>query len=294
MAPMKRGPAQFVQNRIFRAFLTLARGLPYAKRVPFMGWVMAHLVAPMAGWRKRIRGNLALIYPDLPKREVDRLCLLVPDNLGRAIMEVYSPAEFANGLKTASLQGAGVAALAEAKAANRPVICVTGHFGNYTAACTALIARDYRIRTLYNPMSNGYFNDHYVEMLTKMGMPMIERSRSGMADLIRFLKQGGMAGIPLDQHIRQGEPLDFLGHPAYTALSAAELALKYDALVVPVYGLRKADGLSFDIIVEKPIPHSDPVTMTQAMNDSLAQLVERFPEQWLWIHRRWKPVNDGP
>ncbi|MCG6903848.1 MAG: lauroyl acyltransferase, partial [Rhodobacter sp.] len=76
--------------------------------------------------------------------------------------------------------------------------------------------------------------------------------------------------------------------PAWTALSAAEMAVKYDALVVPIYGLRHADGIGFDIIVDTPIPHGEPLTMTQAMNDSLARLVRDHMDQWFWIHRRWK------
>ena len=67
------------------------------------------------------------------------------------------------------------------------------------------------------------------------------------------------------------------------------MALKYDAPLVPVYGLRQPDGLSFRVIVEAPVPPGDPMAMTQALNDSLAALVRRHPEQWFWIHRRWKP-----
>jgi KDO2-lipid IV(A) lauroyltransferase len=92
----------------------------------------------------------------------------------------------------------------------------------------------------------------------------------------------------IDQHMRHGAPLTFLGHRALTALSAAELALKYDCLLVPVYGVRQADGLHFDLLIEPPIPHTDAATMTQAVNDSLEAQVRAHPGQWLWVHRRWK------
>jgi KDO2-lipid IV(A) lauroyltransferase len=81
----------------------------------------------------------------------------------------------------------------------------------------------------------------------------------------------------------------FFGKPAATALSAAELSLKYDAPLIPIYGVRQPNGLDFKIIVEEPVPPSDAVTMTQALNDSLEALVREHPEQWLWMHRRWKP-----
>ena len=86
-----------------------------------------------------------------------------------------------------------------------------------------------------------------------------------------------------------GESLSFMGKPARTALSAAELALKYDALLVPVYGIRQPNGLDFKILVEPPIAHTTASEMTQALNDSLERLVRQHMDQWMWVHRRWKP-----
>jgi KDO2-lipid IV(A) lauroyltransferase len=88
--------------------------------------------------------------------------------------------------------------------------------------------------------------------------------------------------------MHHGAELSFFGHAALTALSAAELALRYDALLVPTYGIRQPDGLGFEVVVEPPVPPGTPEAMTQALNDSLEALVRRHPEQWFWIHRRWK------
>ena len=105
--------------------------------------------------------------------------------------------------------------------------------------------------------------------------------------MIRFIRSGNAVAILLDQYVNDGAPLTFFGQTAPTSLSAAELALKYDALLVPGYGIRVAGG--FEVIVEASIPHSDPSTMTQAINDSLEGQVRQNMDQWLWIHRRWKP-----
>lgn len=67
------------------------------------------------------------------------------------------------------------------------------------------------------------------------------------------------------------------------------MALKYDAVLIPTYAIRQPDGLSFQIIVDPPIPQGTPEAMTQALNDNLERLIRRYPEQWFWIHRRWKP-----
>jgi KDO2-lipid IV(A) lauroyltransferase len=93
--------------------------------------------------------------------------------------------------------------------------------------------------------------------------------------------------IMLDEKYAEGVRLPFLGRPALTSLAAAQLALKYDLVMVPAYGIRSADGDSFDVVFEDPIAHGDPQTMTQAFNDSLSARILENPDQWYWLLRRW-------
>jgi len=278
----------WLQDRSLRALIWLLLRLPYRWRVPLCGWVLSRIIAPLAGYRQRIRDNLALVLPNLSEVEVARIIRAVPDNVGRTVIEIYSGAEFVAHAVQHPLTGEGVAALEAAHRAGRPVILVTGHFGNYDASRAALIARGYRVGALYMPMANRHFNEHYVRAISGIGTPLFPRGRAGLSDMVRHLRSGGMLGMLIDQHMSHGEELTFFGHEALTALSAAGLALKYDALLVPTYAVRKDDGLSFDIVVEPPIPHGTPEVMTQALNDSLEALVRSHLDQWFWIHRRWK------
>ena len=170
--------------------------------------------------------------------------------------------------------GAGVAALEKAAEQGKPVILVTGHYGNYEAMRACLVARGYDIGGLYRNMKNPYFNAHYVKTMEAFGGPVFPQGRRGTAGFVRHLKEGGQLVLLFDQHVFGAPALDFLGQPANTALSAAELALRYDALLIPFYGIRQADGVSFDTVLEAPVPHSDAVTMTQALNDSLTARVK--------------------
>jgi Kdo2-lipid IVA lauroyltransferase/acyltransferase len=278
----------WLQDRALRALIWVLLRLPYRLRVPLCGWVLSRVISPLAGYDRRIRDNLALVLPGLPQAEVRRITRAVPDNVGRTVIEIYSGAEFVARALQNPLTGEGVTALEEAHRLNRPVILVTGHFGNYDASRAALIARGYRVGALYMPMANPYFNAHYVRAISGIGTPLFPRGRAGLGDMIRHLRAGGMLGMLVDQHMRHGEQLTFFGQEALTALSAAELALKYDALLIPTYAIRRADGLSFDIIVEAPIPKGSPEAMTQALNNSLEALVRQHLDQWFWIHRRWK------
>lgn len=277
-----------LQNLALRGLIGALLRLPYRWRVPLCGWVLTWLVAPVAGWRRRIRRNLDRALPGLTRAERRRVLRGVPDNMGRTIIEIYSGAEFTRRAAAPPLEGAGVAALAAAHRDRRPVILVSGHFGNYDASRAALIARGYPVGVLYKPMRNARFNAHYLAAMAAIGQPLFARGRQGLADMVRHLKAGGMLGLLIDQHMRHGARLTFFGLPAATALSAAELALRYDALVIPTYAVRQPDGLSFRVLVEPPIPRGTPEAMTQALNDSLEAMVRRYPDQWFWVHRRWK------
>lgn len=284
----------WLSDRLIRAVLWLLMRLPYDRRVAVAGWLGAWVVAPVAGYRRRIARNLALVMPGMPAEEVRRMKRAVPANLGRTLVELYSGPEFAARAARAPMRGAGVAALEAAHAGGRPVLLVTGHIGNYDAARAALLARGYKVGGLYRPMNNRFFNDHYVQAIGRIGKPLFPRGRQGLADMVRFLKGGGMLGIVIDQYMRAGVELDFMGRPARTALSAAEMALRYGAVVVPTYGIRAANGLDFELVFEAPVPEGSPEAMTQALNDSLAAQVRAHPDQWLWTHRRWKTPKKKP
>lgn len=278
----------FASNLALRGLIGAIRLIPYRWRVPAMGWLVSRL-SPLAGWSKRIRDNLKLARPDLPEAEIRRLCRAVPDNAGRTLIELYSGAPFVERARRAPIKGPGLPALEAARAKGRPVVLITGHFGNYDVARANLIARGHQMGSLYRRMANPYFNTHYVRTITAIGEPMFEQGRRGMMEMVRHLKNGGIIAIVGDLHAHGGLELDFFGEPAVTSIVPAELALKYDAELIPIYAIRKPNGLDFEIVMQAPIPHSDPVTMTQAVNDGLERLVRDHMDQWFWIHRRWKP-----
>lgn len=280
----------FISNIFLQGILKASRLLPYETRVPMIGRFVSR-ASRLAGWHKRVRANLDLACPDLPDAEKDRLCRAVPDNAGRTVIELYSGAEFVERAKRAPIHGPGLAALEEARAQGRPVVLITAHFGNYDVARVKLFSLGYPMGSLYRRMANPYFNDHYVNTIKGLGEPMFEQGRRGMSQMVRHLKGGGTIAIVSDLHAHGGKELTFFGQPAVTSVLNAELALKYDAVVIPVYSVRRANGLDFDVIMNAPIPHSDPVTMTQALNDDLEALVREHMDQWFWIHRRWKPWN---
>ena len=289
MSPRQKKLRDGLTNAFATGLLRGAMMLPYETRVRLIGRIVQSVVAPLAGWSKRVRANLAHVAPDMSDTDVERIVRDATNNAGRTLIEIYSGAEFCERVKNIPLEGPGAEALELAHKNNQPVIVVTGHFGNYDVPRAALIAKGYQLGSLYRPMSNAAFNPHYVKAISTIGEPVFSSDRKGFAGLLKFIKSGGMAGFLIDIFAGGGAAVTYFGQPAPTAVSAAELALKYNAPLIPIYGVRRANGFDFDIKVEAPIPHSDPVTMTQALNDSLEAVVRQNMGQWFWIHRRWKP-----
>lgn len=278
-------------NMVFLAVMGLARMLPYRRRIPTVGWLFAHFLGPLAGWRGRIRANLALARPDLSADEVRALTRSVPDNAGRSMAETYSGAEFTRRIREADpLDGPGLPDLEAAFDAHRPVIIAGAHFGNYDAMRAALSGRGWPVGGLYRPMNNVAFNRHYVAAITAIAEPLFPRGRAGLAAMLRFLKGGGWLAIGFDQFDHQAPELQFFGLPSRTVLTPAELAIRYDAVLLPVYPIRQPDGLSFRVHVGEPIEHGDPAAMMQALNNDLEAQIRLHMDQWLWVHRRWKQL----
>lgn len=279
---------QYTSNLLIVGIIRLGLSLPYPLRVKTVGYLFEHIIGPIAGYRRRALDNLAKLWPDMPAVQRRRIASKCLNNVGRTFIENYSDQDFPARLAANPLEGPGFPALQAAAGKKQPVILVTGHYGNYEAVRAALVAKGYNVGGLYRNMSNPYFNAHYVRTMEAFGGPVFPQGRRGTAGFVRHLKDGGQLVLLFDQHVWNAPVLDFLGAPAHTALSAAELSLRYDALLIPFYGIRQADGLSFKTVLEAPIPASTPEDMTQKLNDSLSARIHEDPAQWFWVHRRWR------
>lgn len=279
--------ADWLTDRALRTLIGAAMLMPHKRRVPFMGGLVKRL-GRRVGYETRIFDNLNRVWPGLPHSRKQEIADGVLDNFGRTLIENYSYKTFGQWLESTPITGEGLAAVDEARAAGRPVLFVTGHFGNHEVPRQVLAARGYEIGGLYRPMANRFFNDHYAKTMTELSGPVFAQGKSGTMGFARHLKQGGMGTLLFDVDVHGAMVIDFLGHPARTASSAADLALRLDALVVPYFGIRQPDGLSFEAAIEAPITHSDPRRMMIEMTRRLEARIEAHPEQWFWVHRRWK------
>ena len=278
------------QALLITSFLNILKILPYRLRILTGSIIFRFFISPLTGNKKRIENNLSLVLPDLSendKKELIKNCL---NNIGMTMFELLSPTDFKLAGQKANVLGPGSSLLEKAKANSQPVILISGHFGNYDVVRANLISNGYNLGALYRPMNNPYFNKTYLKNISEIGRPLFPRGKKGMGEMMKFLRNGNLIALLIDQHMSRGEPLKFFGKTAFTPTSAAKIAIKYNAIFMPFFVVRKGNTSSFDLHFEEPIEHSDPVKMTQEFNDRLEARVKANTEQWLWTHKRWKNV----
>jgi KDO2-lipid IV(A) lauroyltransferase len=285
--PIKGTVFDWIADRILSGMIAGLLKLPYETRLRITGQTMRYVLGPIFGYRRRAMQNLALVYPQMPvkrRREIANACC---DNFGRTFIENYAWQEFGDVMARFPPTGPGLEPLAKAVQDKRPVLFVGGHFGNHEAPRRSLAASGYQVAVLYRPMKNPYFNQHYAETMAHWGGPAYAQGSPGTKQFIHHLRDGGLATLLFDVSTR-GASIPFLGHPARTSLSTADFALEFDALVLPYFAVRQPDGVSLQVEVQSPIPHTTPTEMVAEMTARLEEKIAQYPAQWFWVHRRWK------
>jgi KDO2-lipid IV(A) lauroyltransferase len=234
----------------------------------------------------RATENLARVYPDTTPRARRRLARRIAREAGAALTAIWFNPDFAATLDGVAPEGPGLDALIRARGEGRPVLLVSGHFGRWEAIRHVLRRHGHEVGAIYRPNNNPYYEPLFRAGIEAGGGPIVPKGRAGNRALLRHLRAGGIMAILPDQAVEAGADLDFLGHTARTSLAAAELALRYDAPLIPAYAPVE-DG-RVRVVLEAPIPPGPPEEMMARFNASLGARIRRHPEQWHWFHRRWK------
>lgn len=279
------------------AALSLSWPLPFGQRSALVGGMVGLVMRWLPAARRRFDAEILRIYPGMTAAERGRLAQAMGRNMGRTLFEILHNATFRERISRFHVQGEGLAALEHAHAAGRGAIIVSGHFGQWDAVRAVLRARGMETGGVYRPQANRHYQRRFLAGIEAGGSPIIPIGRAGTVDMVRHLRQGGFFAILLDEKYPEGDLVPFLGQPALTSTAAAKLALRYGLPLVPAYGIRKgADGQDFDVVFEPPIPHTNALDMTRAVNDSLSRQITARPDQWYWLLGRWQgagPLRNG-
>lgn len=241
--------------------------------------------------RQVVIHNLAMVFPRGQAAELEQLADDVYEHLGRTVAEVFATDLSATARKVEA--DPGWAAVDQALAQGRGAIVATGHIGNFELGGVTL-ARRYRLLDVVKSQRNPLF-DHYINALrASRGILTVPMDKSGPR-VLRHLRSGGLVSLLLDQDAgNDGLTVDFLGSPASTWPGAARLSIRTGCPVIPMAILRQGDG-NHRLAISEPLwpgSRSDCPEDVQEYLQLISRAVEEFildhPEQWFWVHRRWK------
>ncbi|HOX90001.1 MAG TPA: 4'-phosphopantetheinyl transferase superfamily protein [Burkholderiaceae bacterium] len=256
---------------------------------------------PLRG--KVVRENLERVFGGrVDGAEIARIAAAHYAHLWRLAGEFLRFRWMSKAQKMALVRVEGIDNFIAARDQGKGILILTGHFGNWEVSTTAGIAHfpelHGRIHFVRRPIKPEWLDRLVTRRFEEAGFGVFSK-RESLDAMLEALARGEAVVLPFDQHAAppDGIAVEFLGHPAWTFKSLAIIALATGAPVLPGSSWREPDGrhvLRFEEPLA-PIEHRSTTEAirlnTRAYNQALERLVARHPEQWYWVHRRWKHVE---
>lgn len=253
--------------------------------------------------RDVVLDNLRRVFgASVPDAEIERLAQAHYAHLSTLGMEFLRYRWMSAERKAASARVQNVGAFARALERGKGILVLTGHFGNWEVATVAALQQfpqmRGRIHFVRRPIKPRWLDRLVSWRFRKAGFGVLPK-RGSLDVILDRLAAGDAIVFPFDQHAAppDGIEVDFFGHPAWTFRSLALIALASNASVLPAASWREPDG-SHVLRFEEPLEPQTAANAgeeirrnTRAYNAALERLILRHPEQWYWVHRRWKRVT---
>ena len=250
-----------------------------------------------AGHRRLAMSNLHAAFPIRSRAECRAVARDMFAHFGRLLTVLLKFSTMGPDQMLRHVDFEGQERVAAAHAQGRGVLLFTGHFGFWeiNALVHALVIRPMAV--LARPLDNPLLHNLLESVRTSTGNSVIYR-RGAIRRVLRALGDNQAVAVLIDQHMQSADAIyvDFFNRPAATTSALAALALRTGAPVVPVFALPQPRG-RFRMVYEHPVEPprgDDPEAIrefTQRCTDVLEMYVRRYPELWLWMHRRWRDVE---
>jgi Kdo2-lipid IVA lauroyltransferase/acyltransferase len=261
-----------------------------------LGWLAASLasLAYVLGVRRRVAlENLREAFPDKSEAERRRIARGAYRNMALVALESLVAAHLKDRDVEEGLRISNFDALEAACRSGSGVLVATAHFGNWEVLGSVMCRRGFAMSTVVKPLS-GAFNARIIEARQRNGMTLIP-ARGALKGTLRAVRGGGIVVMLLDQVLpaEHGVFVPFFGRLASTNPALSVAALRTGAPVFVVMGEREQDRLHMSCEGPFPVPRTgdssaDVTAHTAMITAVLERHIRAHPEQWLWMHRRWK------
>jgi KDO2-lipid IV(A) lauroyltransferase len=311
IVPSERARAVMNRHRVSRISLSMthtdtsataiASTEPAEMIVPWYGKFIYH-VLPLR--RRVVMENLRRVFGEtLTETQISGIAQAFYAHLLKFLGEFFMLPFLSAAKKEKLIRIEGGEHLLAALGQGRGVLLLTGHFGNWEVSTVAGIAqfREYhgRFHFIRRPLKPKWFNDFVMRRFRQAGFGTLDKAGS-LDEILELLEQNHIVVSIFDQFTvkKYGIPSEFFGHPAHTFKSLAVLAQFTGAPVIPSSSWREPDGTHV-LLFEPPVGivtegrTRDIIAVnTKRFNEVLERIILRHPEQWIWMHKRWKKVRE--
>ncbi len=263
-----------------------------------IGYAIGSLIPKL---KKTGRRNLEIALSDLSADEKEKILRGTFESLGRHLGFVSHFRKFEREDIHKLVEVVGKEHFDKAHATGRGILFFTGHFGSWEVFNLLPPAFGYGMNILVRRIDNPLVENFVDKMRTRFGSVTLDKTKSART-MFRVLERGELLGILADLNAQEKEGVfvDFFGIPASTTISIAKLALKTNAVVLPAFAVWNEAKQKYVVHLEPPIDYEktdnaeeDIKVLTQKITNMVEKYVRQYPDQWLWIHKRWNTRPKG-
>ena len=277
----------FFQSIIIYLFFLIARilGIKLSRKVFSL---LFSTIGPLFKSKKVINKNLEIFKSYIPNINEKKII----ENMWRNYGMTFSEYVFLKQLRTNNkISVKGKEYLDEIIKDGKPVIFVSGHFANFELMSMEITKRNFQLAAIYRPLNNIFLNP-LMEFLRKKYIcsNQIKKGFKGVRQAIDFLKKDFSIALMIDQRVSEGEKVNFFGGEALTTTLPAQLSMKFNLKIVPVF-LERTKYNDFIIEFYRPVESKNfknKIELTKKLNNILENMIINNPNQWIWTHNRWK------
>lgn len=264
--------------------------LPAARRIGTflgqLGWLL------LRRDRRRTLEHMTIAFPDWTSARRRDAARRMFHHLGMSLMEILWLPRLDAATRDRTTRFEGLEHALAIVRDGRSMVGYTGHCGNWEWLACSVASLGIAVTVLQRERDEENLNQFITGIHARFGIATIDRGSSSAArEMLRALKRPGILAFLIDQNIRaESAKVPFFGKPALTPLGPARLAIRAGVPLVGMFIERCADG-SQRIIVDDPIETSrddDPIAVTARMTARIEAQIRRVPEQWVWMHERWR------